>query len=301
MKTTSKKTRLFSRQDLTRVKTMEEYQRIANVVQNRRIVYESQNYKQFGQSDDNRGVAPLHLKKLRESMIKYGWLWCFPMVCVLRGKKLFVFDGQHRLTIAEELGIPVFYIIFPFEFNVSETAAAQTPWSTIDHVKNTAKKGSEIHETLFPLIDSFKAQYGKAVPATLFVLASLFGFPCHDGKKCAVFQKRSGNIWDLEWTKSAMDLYGRLASVAPHARSAAYFQCCLGFGLLTDFDPKQLLRNAKRVPHLLLSSTSRKICLGFLEDVYNHHQRRLFSLKNETENALRDQVEKVSKVFYADD
>ncbi len=66
----------------------------------------TRDYSKFIILVENRDV--IDIPNLRRSMKKYGWIDSFPLTCDGDYK---VLDGQHRLKIAKELDLPVFYCI----------------------------------------------------------------------------------------------------------------------------------------------------------------------------------------------
>jgi ParB-like chromosome segregation protein Spo0J len=75
-------------------------------------IVNTRNYRLFERdSGENRPLDIKKHKKLMESMKKYGFLEVFPVVVTRNGgDKLIVKDGQHRIAIAEALGLPVYYV-----------------------------------------------------------------------------------------------------------------------------------------------------------------------------------------------
>src|SRR6056297_915954 len=70
-------------------------------------------YSLFSMMDQNRDVDMDNrkVKNLAKSMQQYGWLNAFPAMVRTSGKKLIIIDGQHRISVAREYGIPVKYVI----------------------------------------------------------------------------------------------------------------------------------------------------------------------------------------------
>jgi len=68
-------------------------------------VKETKNYEMFNQVQGNRTKNQLHLNRLKESMEEY--LLVSPIIV---NQEYEVIDGQHRLHVSKELGLPVRYI-----------------------------------------------------------------------------------------------------------------------------------------------------------------------------------------------
>lgn len=72
------------------------------------IIQSTTDYDQFNVIQGNRVVNRGHVEKLKKSIVKNNLLEDVP---ILVNKQLEVIDGQHRLTAARELGLPIFYRI----------------------------------------------------------------------------------------------------------------------------------------------------------------------------------------------
>ncbi|MGL4779907.1 MAG: ParB N-terminal domain-containing protein, partial [Bacteroidales bacterium] len=72
-------------------------------------VYKTKEYSQFKlDSEYNRDVNANHVKKIKESLKKFGDFGeCFPIVVDETGR---IVDGQHRFSARKELGLTIYYI-----------------------------------------------------------------------------------------------------------------------------------------------------------------------------------------------
>ena len=77
------------------------------------MIKTTSDYSQFKLMEQNRDVSldNRKAKNLAKSMQQHGWLNAFPLMAKKRGNSLVVIDGQHRLSVAIEYGIPVKYVI----------------------------------------------------------------------------------------------------------------------------------------------------------------------------------------------
>ena len=71
-----------------------------------RKIQATKNYRMFKRSGENRTPRLEGPKRFEQSMKKYGFLPCFPIVRQRVGKDLIVKEGQHRLAFAERWGSP---------------------------------------------------------------------------------------------------------------------------------------------------------------------------------------------------
>lgn len=69
---------------------------------------ETSNYTQFKKLEGNRTLDPNNLKNLETAIKKSNYLKYHPIIV---NKDMYVIDGHHRLQVAENLDVPVYYLI----------------------------------------------------------------------------------------------------------------------------------------------------------------------------------------------
>jgi hypothetical protein len=69
-------------------------------------IYKTSDLSSFKSSDEQRPVNPYHLKRLTESIQKKNLLPDFPILIDQSGR---VIDGQHRLAVAKNLGLEIYF------------------------------------------------------------------------------------------------------------------------------------------------------------------------------------------------
>src|SRR5262245_37600255 len=111
-------------------------------------LYVTADYSRFTVPGANRGLNPAKHANLKNSMLKYGFLPCCPLAVMERGGKLIAKAGQHRLAIAEELGLPVYYVIVQQDFDLAEEAATNVPWSHGDYLHYHERGGNDAYRIL---------------------------------------------------------------------------------------------------------------------------------------------------------
>lgn len=72
-----------------------------------KIIEKTKNYEIFNKMSGNRPIDKSHLKKLRASIQKENALEIHPIIV---NEDMCVIDGQHRLQVAKELGLDVYYV-----------------------------------------------------------------------------------------------------------------------------------------------------------------------------------------------
>lgn len=118
-------------------------------------VFKTTNYNQFDfLSGKNRPILPSNLRKITIAMKEMILLrtkehaFLGVILVVRKGNTLWIYDGQHRFTVAKELGVPISYqIIEVSEDHTSGTLIAlntsSTNWQNqqfVDHYKTSDNK-----------------------------------------------------------------------------------------------------------------------------------------------------------------
>src|SRR5215471_2755063 len=100
-----------------------------------RRILETTNYRQFVRIEGkNRTIDVKKHKRLKDSMERFGFLWCYPIVCYRdKDNRLVLKEGQHRLIIAEALGLPVYWVETDQDFDVAVVNSAAKIWVLKDY------------------------------------------------------------------------------------------------------------------------------------------------------------------------
>lgn len=109
------------------------------------------NYEMFKIIDSNREINKNHLRKLINSITAKNLLYLFPLVI---NKKMEVIDGQHRLSAAKSLGIPVYYMIDNSitKADIAMMNSNRKGWGIKDYIYFHAKEGDKNYELLDKLL-----------------------------------------------------------------------------------------------------------------------------------------------------
>ena len=126
-------------------------------------IHSTKDYKMFKTMTGNRRVNRGHIFKLRKSVETYGLL---PML-IFVNKQYEVIDGQHRLKILEEMGAPVYYMIFE-NFGLREAQIYNINdknWNMDDWAESWAEQGHKDYDTYLHFREKYK--FGSGVTRIL--------------------------------------------------------------------------------------------------------------------------------------
>jgi hypothetical protein len=243
----------------------------------------TKNYRMFTRSADNRPVnLPKH-KALFKSMQNFGFLPCYPVVCIRdKNKALVVRDGQHRLAFAEQLGLPVVFIVVDEMFDIAAVNNSQVVWNTRNYAETFAAQGRSQYQDGLDFAD----RHGLPVGIAFGMLAGTSSF------SNVVPEYKSGQfkIKDRNWAEVVGFVYSKLVHLAPKCKGARLIEACMAVARVPKFEPDRLISGAERAREKLMPFATREAYLGLLEDLYNFGRsiKNRVPLKMDAEKAMHD-------------
>lgn len=246
-----------------------------------RKIQATKNYRLFERSMENRPLDMKKHRKLEQSMKAYGFLPCFPIVCCRNGDKhLIVKDGQHRLAVAETLGLPVHWTEEAIDFDVAVVNSTAKTWVLADYAQKHAANGKKAYKDGLEFVQI----HGLPVGTAFSLLGGVTSFSAVSSR----FIDGTFVIKDRQWADSVAGIYGPLVQFCPAMKNARFVEACMYVCRVDGFDPKRLLHNAERCREKLVAYRTRDAYLDMLEEVYNFGRAKLVGLKAEATMAMRN-------------
>lgn len=242
----------------------------------------TKDYRIFTRDTENRHIEAARHKKLAESMRRYGFLQSFPIVVRHEGGRLIVKDGQHRMTFAESLGLPVYYVVEAVDFDIAAVNSTAKTWLPKDYAKKYADNGGEAYTEGL----AFAEHHGLSIGAAFSLLA---GTTCF-GNVQEQFTDGTFAVTDRAWAEDVACLYSQIVGFAPTVKGSRFVGACMALCRVKEFKVKRMIQAANRRRELLVSFSTRAAYLVMLEDVYNYGQpdREKIGLKLMATNAMRE-------------
>lgn len=242
----------------------------------------TRNYRMFHVSEDNRPLDLSKRKALRDSMKTYGFLKSFPLSCVRNGnKQVVVKDGQNRLAIAEELGLPVHYFIEDVDYDIATVNNAQMKWGLKDYAMKWANQGKEHYATLLSFIEL------HSIPISLGV-SLCCGQVRAGGETLAKFKKGAFEVTDYDFADRVASVYTQITSMSKDVRNRHFIAALTTACRIEGFEPKRLLDGARKRPEKLKSYSTRECYLDMIEEFYNFNRQKLIPIKMPALQILRE-------------
>lgn len=241
----------------------------------------TKDYRLFTRSEENRPVCPKKHKSLLRSMQSYGFLQCYPVVCVRnKSKHLVVLDGQHRLWAAETIGLPVYFCVIEEAFDIAQVNGTQEKWNTRNFAETYAAQNKQAYTDGLEFADRFGLPVGTA-------FGMLAGTASWNNIRNAYISGQF-KITDRRWADTVGTIYSQLVNAAPRVRNARLIEACMAVARVPGFDPQRLVSNIDRCREKLVSYSTRDAYLEMLEEVYNFGKQKLMGLRVEAIQAMRD-------------
>lgn len=249
----------------------------------------TKNYRLFRrQAEENRPLNVKKHKKLKESMQQYGFLSCFPIVCVRdENGNLVIKDGQHRYTLAELLGLPIYWVEETTDFDVAIVNSAAKPWVLRDYVdKHIANNLPAYRDGL-----EFVERHGLPIGVAFALLAGTTAFAnCQESFVDGTFK-----VKDRKWADAVAGIYGPMGAMAPCLKTSPFVLACMAVCRVPDFDSKRLLDGASKCRDKLVSFSTRDAFLDMMEGLYNYGRKNLVGLKSAAVMVMRNRNGSVPK------
>jgi len=231
-------------------------------------ILQTDKYENFKFSKENRDVnlSKSSAKKLRKSMKKYGWIDAFPMLCHRNGSgEVKIVDGQHRFSIARELGIPVKYVLSDTDVEVSEINEAQDNWSVRDYLNRWQKAGKEDYAK----IDEFSNRFDIPLGLSIAINAGTATF----GNVRDKFQRGDYKIKTPVLAEKIGNTYNDIIEANPDAQKQNFVKAIYKCYYVDEFKPQRLVEQAKSYPSMIQSMSKVDEYLDMIEEVYNHAKK----------------------------
>lgn len=236
------------------------------------------NYGLFSLTNKNRPVDLDRRRSLRSSMKEHGFLKCYPMVCIRKVTTLDILDGQHRFMVAQELGLPVSYLVVDEDIDIAFVNSTQKAWNLSDYCRSFAVQGKPAYQELL----DFSTQHDISLVASMGILANNIS---HSN----VRQKYLSGEYEVK-TRGLADrvarLYSGISEGAKHIRTRFFINALFATVAISGLDDERLLSGARRCPESLIKYGNRDAYLTMLEYIYNFGRMNKFPLKIEAENAM---------------
>lgn len=229
-------------------------------------VHFTRDYFMFKELEGNRSLNPIHLKRLKASMEAH---YLFSPIIV--NEEYAVIDGQHRLHCAQELNLPVYYIICE-GYGLREVQvlnASSKNWNADDYMQGYCDLGYKDYE----VYRDFRQKYGFGHRETQALL---------EGSAIKSMQDFYLGNFKVKDKKKAVEMAEKLIQIEPFFES--YKTRGFIFAMLHMFKQKnfhfdEFLQKLALQPTFLKKCANTEQYKDLIEEIYNYRRREKYSLK----------------------
>lgn len=235
-------------------------------------ILSTSDYAMFKPHGEQQKMHPPHVKKMKISMTRNGFIKAKPIHCYRDGKFLRIIDGHHRLRAAQELGIPVYYVIGETQDKdlISDENWAVRKWMNDAFVNMYVARGIKDYITL--------SQYVNRGLDLKFAVALLVGESTASGNQNNAIRQGTFKIKTTENADRVVSIIERASKYTPIAKSKQFVGCLCVLVNLDEFSDGILIKKFRDTPHILVKSVNRDQMMHQIEAIYNRGQRTKINL-----------------------
>lgn len=226
-------------------------------------VFSTTNYDMFKGVVGNRPIYQPHVDRVRRSVLKKNMLARNPIKV---NEDFQIIDGQHRLEVAKQLQIPIYYMIEP-DGGLAEIQLLQTTrtWLTVDYLESFIA----MKKTDYIKLKDFANEHRLSVSIAMSVLSQRFG---GHSELIRDFKEGKFAIGD---EKAAEDIANLISDVRRHSPDSAWTHrdCMKALSILYKSGHARLFSN--QISTYQLTITRRQSVRDYLrefENVINSHR-----------------------------
>ena len=230
-------------------------------------INETMDYSLFKFMKGNRAVEGIRKKKIRDSIVKVGYV---PNPIIVN-EKMEIIDGQGRYEVCMELGLPILYIIVPGagkEECVAMNISA-TNWALIDYVNLYISEGKESYVRLKRLYDEHSVPLSVAVCAATGLMTTN-----NDTVKSGALQLTEAEFAETDAMLEYVDSFGP-AIKSNGIGSTAMLKMALCFCYrCPEVDNETMREQFEKYGYRMKNGHGSDEVFECLTDIYNHRRKK---------------------------
>lgn len=231
------------------------------------VVYESANFEQFKCLDGNRNVdIPTNLfNSMRDAGYKGA-----PIVV---NEFMEVIDGQHRLSICEQLDIPVQYTIVSglrIDDCIRLNATAHN-WKLIDYIRSYAKRGFVNYIELLKLLE----EYVTKNQITARVAISVYQGYMNSNNDKAITEGKLNGIGESN-ARKILEFLKCFDTTHVHGMRSVLYCGLVAFYQMDKIDNSIMIRQYEKYGREISGVSNTEDAVRQLEYVYNKNRKKTY-------------------------
>lgn len=222
------------------------------------------NYRLFRLMHDNREQSPSHILRLKAAFEEFGNLTAAQPVLV--NENMEVVDGQHRLTAARELGVPVYYRVVP-GLNIRTARSMNIlhrSWNVDDYAESYAASGDANYQRYLRLREDF--QYNHSI-----ILTYIAGSRVDSSGDYKAFREGNFTLSPDQDTRARerLAMLNSVEDIAPMAHQREFALAFLTATQVPGYDHQRMVNKMTSGSGLIHRYASVADYQRMLEEIYN--------------------------------
>ncbi|MDP3561735.1 MAG: ParB/RepB/Spo0J family partition protein [Legionellaceae bacterium] len=225
-------------------------------------------YAIFKQIVSNREVDPRHVKRLVKSIEKNNMLH---LNAIIVNDAMEVVDGQHRLEAAEELGVPVYYVVDSEvgKAQISQLNSVKKDWSMMDYVNYwTIEKAPG-----FDVLSRFVSEHSYLPVSTILLLLSTDA-----SRNTAALREGKVDVSNLEQANEVLGYVRDFRNIIDYAFSRNFMLAVFHMVKSGKYDHARMMQKLELQSRSLVKCVNTRQYRDLLEEIYNfraHDQNKV--------------------------
>jgi hypothetical protein len=243
----------------TALKTISLKTKVVN--QNVGTLYMSYNYDQFKIMSGNRPTNNGHVQQLKRSFELRQLI-----VPVLVNDKMEIIDGQHRVEVCRQLGLPVYFIILQ-KYGIREVQMLNTNmknWSVEDYLACYCNEGIEDYIKY----REFRAKFGFDHQVSLaFLMGST-------GKYHMIFNEGNLKVKSYEKAERAAQMISEFAHLYKGYKRKTFVFAMMAIMKNPEYNHQEMIDKVALQQTRLVDCPTVDTYISLMEELYNYHRAK---------------------------
>lgn len=231
------------------------------VNQNVGTLYMTYDYDQFKLMSGNRPTNSAHVQHLKKSFELRQLI-----VPVLVNDKMEIIDGQHRVEVCRQLGLPVYFIILQ-KYGIREVQMLNTNmknWSVEDYLACYCNQGIEDYIKY----REFRAKFGFDHQVSL---AFLMG---NTSKYHSIFNEGNLKLKSYDKVEKTAQMISEFAQFYKGYKRRAFVFAMMAIMKHPDYNHQEMLDKVALQQTKLVDCPTVETYISLMEELYNYHRAK---------------------------
>lgn len=239
-------------------------------------ILQTTNYDIFTLDRLNRAIRQDKLDRLYDAVKEKNLLHLFPIIV---NRSFAVMDGQHRLRVAQTLGVPIYYIVSS-QMGITDAARANlnvSNWKNTDYLEHWCKVGLPDYITFRDFLAA--NQFMTITTAiNLFAHGSPDFHTKRDGMSMtAIFNSGQFQASNITHAIKVAGAVRDFSKWVPFWKSSSFIHALGTLIENPDYDHRRMMEKMEYLSVRLVKCASLDDYLKVFEDIFNHkvHQKNM--------------------------